>query len=151
MTITLSNLRPPDGATKRKKRIGRGPGSGTGKTSGKGHKGAKARAGYRRRPGMEGGQMPLIRRLPKHGFSNPFRVEYQPVNLAALGKLDNIDTVDARIMLEHRIVRTLRKPIKVLANGELNRPLTIAADAASAAAIKKIQTAGGKFEVAKTC
>lgn len=151
MSVTLSNLRPPDGATKKKKRIGRGPGSGKGKTSGKGHKGQQARSGYNQRLGMEGGQMPLNRRLPKRGFYNPARVAYQPVNLGSLAKLANIEHVDAKTMLEHRIVRNLRKPIKILAKGELDRPLSIAADAASAAALKKIETAGGKFEVAKTC
>jgi len=151
MAITLSNLRPPKGATKQKKHIGRGPGSGKGKTSGKGHKGQKARSGYKQRLGMEGGQMPLNRRLPKRGFYNPFRVEYQAVNLGRLAKLDNIELIDAKTMLEHRIVRNLRKPIKILADGNLDRPLSIAADAASAAAIKKIETAGGKFEVIKTC
>jgi large subunit ribosomal protein L15 len=149
--ITLSDLRPPKGATKQKKRIGRGPGSGTGKTSGKGHKGQKARTGYRKRAAKEGGQMPLNRRLPKRGFFNLFRVEYQAVNLATLAKLESVETIDAKLMLERRVVRNLRKPIKILANGELDRPLTISADAASAAAIKKIETAGGKFEVAKTC
>ena len=102
MAITLSNLQPPEGATKKKKRIGRGPGSGKGKTSGKGHKGQKSRSGYRQRLGMEGGQMPINRRLPKRGFYNPFRVEYQVVNLANLAKLENIDRVDAKAMLENR-------------------------------------------------
>ena len=151
MTITLSNLQPPKGATKQKKRLGRGPGSGTGKTSGKGHKGQKARSGYNQRLGMEGGQMPLNRRLPKRGFYNPFRVEYQPVNLGRLAKLTDVERIDAKAMLAHRLVRNLRQPIKILAKGEVDRPLSIAADAASAAAIKKIETAGGKFEVAKTC
>lgn len=151
MTITLSDLRPPKGATKKKKRIGRGPGSGTGKTSGKGHKGQQARSGYRQRLAKEGGQMPLNRRLPKRGFYSPFRVEYQAVNLGMLSKLESVEAVDAKLMLERRLVRNLRKPIKILANGELDRPMTISADAASAAALKKIETAGGKFEVAKTC
>ncbi len=151
MTITLSNLKPPDGATRKTKRLGRGPGSGKGKTSGKGHKGQKARSGYRRRVGREGGQMPLHRRLPKRGFHNPFRVEYQPVNLARLAQLEGVDRIDVGVMLQNRIIRSMRKPVKVLAAGELNRPLTIVADAASASAKKKIEAAGGTFEVAKRC
>lgn len=151
MTVTLSTLQPPKGATKKKKRVGRGPGSGTGKTSGKGHKGQKARSGYNQRLGMEGGQMPLNRRLPKRGFHNPFRVEYQAVNLGRLAQVENVERIDAKTMLAHRLVRNLRKPIKILAKGELDRPLAIAADAASAAAIKKIEATGGTFEVTKTC
>jgi len=151
MTITLSNLKPPDGATRKTKRLGRGPGSGKGKTAGKGHKGQKARSGYRRRVGREGGQMPLHRRLPKRGFHNLFRVEYQPVNLARLAQLEGVDRIDVGVMLQNRIIRSMRKPVKVLAAGELSRPLTIVADAASASAKKKIEAAGGTFEVAKRC
>jgi len=151
MTIDLSNLQPPPGSTKKPKRIGRGPGSGTGKTSGKGHKGQKARSGYNYRVGKEGGQMPLQRRLPKRGFYSPFRVEYQAINLAKLAGLEGVDRIDKETLLKHRLIRNKRKPIKILADGELTRPLTIVADAASASARKKIEAAGGSFEVAKTC
>jgi len=151
MTIDLSNLQPPPGSTKKSKRIGRGPGSGTGKTSGKGHKGQKARSGYNYRVMKEGGQMPLQRRLPKRGFYNPFRVEYQAVNLAVLAGLEGVDRIDRETLIKHRVIRYKRKPIKILAEGELTRPLTIVADAVSASARKKIEAAGGSFEVAKTC
>jgi len=151
MTLDLSHLRPPDGATKKPKRVGRGPGSGHGKTSGHGHKGHQARSGYRRQLHKEGGQMPLQRRLPKRGFHNLFRVEYQPVNLVRLAQLEGIDRIDAEIMLQHRIIRNLTMPIKILADGELTRPVTIVAHAASAAARQKIQAAGGTFEVSTSC
>lgn len=149
--LNLSNLHPPEGATKKAKRLGRGPGSGKGKTSGKGHKGQKARSGYNASLSREGGQMPLQRRLPKRGFYNPARVEYQVVKLAHLARLEGIDRIDTEIMLQNRIIRNKRKPVKILAVGELSRPVTIVADAASASARKKIADAGGTFEVAKTC
>ena len=95
--------------------------------------------------------MPLQRRLPKRGFYNPFRVEYQAVNLTALAGLEGVDRVDKETLIKHRVIRNKRKPIKILADGELTRPLTIVADAASASARKKIEAAGGSFEVAKTC
>jgi len=95
--------------------------------------------------------MPLHRRLPKRGFYNPARVEYEPVNLARLAQLEGIERIDAKIMHQHRLIRHPRKPIKILAQGELNRPVTIVADAASAQAKKKIEAAGGTFEVAKSC
>jgi large subunit ribosomal protein L15 len=151
MALTLSNLKPPEGSTKKAKRVGRGPGSGKGKTSGKGHKGQKARSGYNYRIGMEGGQMPLHRRLPKRGFYNPARVKYEPVNLASLAQLEGVDRIDAKVMRQHCIIRRTGKPIKILARGELSRPVTIVADAASATAKKKIEAAGGAFEVAKSC
>ena len=149
--LNLSNLRPPEGATKKSKRLGRGSGSGKGKTSGKGHKGQKARSGYKSSLSREGGQMPLQRRLPKRGFYNPARVEYQGVNLARLARLEGVDRIDPEVMLQNRIIRSKRKPVKILADGELARPVTIVADAATASARKKIEAAGGTFEVAKTC
>ncbi len=151
MTMDLSNLQPPSGATKKKKRIGRGTGSGTGKTSGKGHKGAKARSGYKSSLSREGGQMPLHRRLPKRGFYNRFRVEYQPVNLARISALKGVDRIDMDVMLKNRLIRNANKPVKVLARGELTRPVTVVAAAVSAEAKKKIEAAGGSFEVAKKC
>lgn len=151
MTLNLSNLKPPAGSTKKPKRIGRGPGSGTGKTSGKGHKGQKARSGYSRNLGREGGQMPLHRRLPKRGFHNIFRVEYQPVNLGRLAEMTDAERIDVDLMVQKRIIRHKRKPVKVLGVGEIGRSVTIVADAASASAIEKIKSAGGTFEVAKTC
>jgi large subunit ribosomal protein L15 len=151
MDLDLAHLRPPKGATKKPKRVGRGPGSGHGKTSCHGHKGHQARSGYKRQIGKEGGQMPLQRRLPKRGFCNIFRVEYQAVNLVRLAAIAGVDRIDPEVMLKHRIIRSLTKPIKILAAGELTRPVTIVAHAVSEAARQKIQSAGGTFEEPKSC
>jgi large subunit ribosomal protein L15 len=143
----LSNLRRPDGAHRSGKRLGRGPGSGTGKTSGKGHKGQKARTGGGVHPWFEGGQMPLQRRVPKRGFRNPFRTEYQIVNVASLDGLEETEiTVD--LMDAHRLVDLgCGKPIKILGNGEIRRAVTVHANAVSASAKSKIEAAGGTVEL----
>jgi len=145
--VEQHELRPPRGATKARKRIGRGNASGHGTYSGKGMKGAQARAGYKTRPAFEGGQTALVRRLPtRRGFRNPFRVEYQPVSLSDLARLPSGSDVTPETLLEHRIVRTLRKPIKILAGGEVTSALTVRAHRVSGAARAKIEAAGGTVE-----
>ncbi len=147
--IDLSSLSPAKGATKNRKRLGRGPGSGLGKTSGRGHKGAGARAGANVKPGFEGGQMPLQRRLPKHGFRPPFRVEYSVVNLGDLElHFDAGSEVDPQVLLEKRMVRKGR-PVKILARGELSKSLNVKAHAFSGKAKDGIASAGGSAEVIK--
>lgn len=145
--MDLSTLAPARGARKARKRLGRGPGSGLGKTSGRGHKGRGARSGGNTRPGFEGGQMPLQRRLPKRGFHNPFRREFAVVNL---GRLDSIfqngAVVDPAALAERGLVRNGR-PIKVLGQGSIGKPLTVRVHAFSAAAKARITAAGGTAEV----
>lgn len=129
---------------KRRRRIGRGHGSGNGKTAGKGHKGQKARAGHGMRPGFEGGQMPLQRRIPKRGFNNIFAEEWIAINLSALEVFEDGATVDAAALADKGIVKKASLPIKVLANGKLTKKLTVKANAFSAAAAEKtIQSAEG--------
>lgn len=142
----LSTLRPPAGATKKRKRVGRGIGSGHGKTSTRGHKGYFARSGARRRPGKEGGQMPLIRRLPKVGFWNPFRVEYQVLNLTDLEKAAG-NTFDLVAMKHQGLVSHVGRPVKVLGNGAITRAVTVHANAFSESAKEKIAAAGGRCEI----
>lgn len=142
----LSTLRPPSGATKKRKRIGRGIGSGHGKTSTRGHKGYFSRSGARRRPAKEGGQMPLIRRLPKVGFWNPFRVEYQVLNLADLDKAAG-STFDIVAMKHQGLVSHVGRPVKVLGNGAISRAVTVHANAFSESAREKIAAAGGRCEI----
>jgi len=145
--MNLSDLAPASGATKKRKRIGRGPGSGHGKTSGKGHKGRGARSGGNTPPGYEGGQMPLQRRLPKRGFHNPFRVEYSIVNLSQLdAAFEAGAVVDGEVLRARGLARNGR-PIKVLADGTLSKALTVKADKFSAAAKQKLEAAGGNAEV----
>jgi large subunit ribosomal protein L15 len=145
--MNLSDLAPAPGATRKRKRIGRGPGSGHGKTSGKGHKGRGARSGGNTPPGYEGGQMPLQRRLPKRGFHNPFREEYSIVNLGQLdGGFDEGTVIDAEALRARGLARSRRR-IKVLADGTLTKSLTVKADKFSAAAKQKIEAAGGHVEV----
>jgi len=145
--MNLSDLAPASGATKKRKRIGRGPGSGHGKTSGKGHKGRGARSGGNTPPGYEGGQMPLQRRLPKRGFHNPFRVEYSIVNLSQLdAAFEAGAVVDVEVLRARGLARNGR-PIKVLADGTLSKALTVKADKFSAAAKQKLEAAGGNAEV----
>ena len=144
--MELSTLHPPQGATKNRKRIGRGIGSGHGKTSTRGHKGQFARSGAKRRFMKEGGQMPLVRRLPKRGFWNPFRVAYQVVNVAELDALAETSTFDRETMLRLRLVRETTMPVKVLGNGKLTRAITVHADAFSKSAEEKIAASGGRCE-----
>jgi len=144
----LDRLRPPEGAVKKKKRLGRGRASGLGKTSGRGHKGQRSRAGSGVKPGFEGGQMPLQRRLPKRGFTNIFRVENRFVNIGVIARVfKSGDTVDPVVLLEKGLIKDKKGPVKVLASGDITIPLTIKANAFSGAAITKIEAAGGKSEV----
>ncbi|MEO0240322.1 MAG: 50S ribosomal protein L15 [candidate division WOR-3 bacterium] len=145
--MTLSNLRPNPGAKKRKKRVGRGIGSGHGKTSGRGTKGAGARSGKEKGPWFEGGQTPLYRRLPKKGFKNPFKREYAIVNIETLSKKFNEnEEVNPQILIERRIVKK-KLPVKVLGKGEINKPIILKVHAISSSAKEKIEKAGGKVEI----
>lgn len=152
MSITLHNLHPNRGATKTKKRLGRGRGSGTGKTSGKGVKGQKARPGHHgARFAFEGGQMPMPRRIPKRGFKNPNRVEAFPINVATLDKIfDAGATVDLEALRAKGLVPKLVEVIKILGEGELSKKLTIKAHRASETAKSKIEAAGGSLEIIAT-
>ena len=143
---SLSSLHPPIGARKAPKRVGRGPGSGHGKTSSRGHKGLKARSGGSRGAGFEGGQMPLQRRLPKRGFTNIFKTEYQIVNVADLNTFESQTVVTPSVLQDAGKIRSLRKPVKVLGQGDISVSLTIKADKFSQAAKQKIVGAGGNVE-----
>lgn len=145
--MNLHDLAPARGAKKRRKRIGRGPGSGHGKTATKGHKGLLARSGGGKRPGFEGGQMPLVRRLPKFGFTNPFRVQYTIVNLSSLAEWERGDTVTPQAMVDAGLVKRKKLPIKILGDGELTKALVVQAHKFSKSAEAKIQAAGGRVEV----
>ncbi|MDH5695347.1 MAG: 50S ribosomal protein L15 [Dehalococcoidia bacterium] len=141
------NLSPAPGAKRKRKRVGRGDGSGHGTYSGRGCKGQKSRSGYRMRPGFEGGQLPLIKRLPqKRGFVNIFRTEYSTVNIDKLGIFEPGSEVTPEKLVAAGIVKSLRRPIKILAVGEISHPLVIRANKFSAAAKAKIEAAGGKVE-----
>ena len=144
--MKLHELGPAAGSTTAPKRLGRGVGSGLGKTSGKGHKGAKARSGGGKRPGFEGGQMPLYRRVPKKGFTNIFRTEYATVNVGQLEVFDN-GTVVTAMLKEAKIIRKTLDGVKVLGNGELTKKLTVEAAKFTASAKEKIEALGGKAEV----
>jgi len=145
--MNLGNLTPAPGANRTRKRVGRGPGSGLGKTSGRGHKGRGARSGGNTPPGYEGGQMPLQRRLPKHGFVNPFRREFDVVNLKQLEtRFEAGATVNPETLTALRLARKGR-PVKILASGEITKPLKVSAHAFSGAASQKIAAAGGSAEV----
>jgi large subunit ribosomal protein L15 len=141
----LHDLAPPPGAQHERTRKGRGPGSGLGKTAGRGHKGHKARSGGRTKPGFEGGQMPLQRRLPKRGFRNPFRTEYEVVNVRDLARVD-ADEVTPETLRAAGLVKG-RRPVKVLGEGEVGRACVVRAHAFSASARAKIERAGGRAEV----
>jgi large subunit ribosomal protein L15 len=144
-TITLSNLAPARGSHQNRKRLGRGPGSGLGKTSGKGHKGHKARTGGGTNPGFEGGQMPMYRRLPKRGFTNPFRVENQVVNLSQLKKVSATD-VSPETLYSAGLIGKPDAPVKLLGTGDADRAYTVRGVSLSASARTKIEAAGGKIE-----
>lgn len=144
--VTLSTLRPAVGSRKPRKRVGRGPGSGHGKTASRGHKGLKARSGGKPHPWFEGGQMPLQRRLPKRGFTNIFKVEYQVVNVKELGEFAAHTVVTPTMLQEAGKIKTLRKPIKILGEGDLSVALTVQADKFSDVARQKIIAAGGTAE-----
>ncbi len=145
--MKIHELAPAAGSTRDVKRIGRGHGSGNGKTAGKGHKGQKARSGTGMRPGFEGGQMPLQRRIPKRGFNNIFASKYSVINLSSLNKFDDGAVVDAAALIEKGIIKKEYDGVKVLANGNLTKKLTVKAAAFSASAKEKIEAAGGKVEV----
>jgi len=145
--MKLSNLGPNPGEKKKKRRIGRGPGSGRGKTAGKGHKGLLARSGRGNQIGFEGGQMPLARRLPKRGFTNIFRTEYTIVNLKSLSALKDGEAVNPNVLREAGLVKGRKILIKILGDGELDRPLVIEAHKFSKSAQKKIEQVGGQAKV----
>lgn len=141
----LNQLRAPKGATKNKKRLGRGESSGVGKTSGRGHKGQKARSGGYHKVGFEGGQMPLARRLPKRGFTNNFATVYAIVNLKDLNRLpSDINEIDADVLKNNGLIKKKLDGLKILGNGEIERALTIKAHKFSKTALEKIEKAGGK-------
>jgi large subunit ribosomal protein L15 len=144
--MKLHELKPSVGSRKKPKRIGRGPGSGHGKTSTKGHKGLLARSGGGKRPGFEGGQMPLVRRLPKVGFTSLFRVEYAIVNLKALAAL-TADPVTPQVLAEAGLIKRADRRVKVLGDGEVGKPIVIQAHKFSRSAVQKIEAAGGRAEV----
>lgn len=146
--LTLSNLSPQKGANRDKKRVGRGQGSGRGRTATRGHKGSKSRSGYGTRPGFEGGQMPLQRRLPKRGFNNIFRKEYTILQVRDLEVFEAGSRVDRETLIQAGLIDRKANLVKVLANGELSKSLTVAVDKVSEGAKKKIEAAGGTVEVA---
>lgn len=144
MALSLNNLRPPDGSTHKKKRRGRGPGSGLGKTAGRGHKGQKSRSGYSRRAGFEGGQMPLQRRLPKRGFTNIFKKEWIEVRLSTLEANFNAgDEITPEILRQRGLIKKAKHDLVILGNGDVSKKLTISAHRFTKAAREKIENAGG--------
>ena len=145
--MKLHDLKPAVGATTAEKRLGRGIGSGLGKTSGKGHKGAKARSGGGKGPGFEGGQIPLMRRIPKRGFTNIFRTEYVAINVDRLEIFEDGQVVTPVELIEMGIIKNLREGVKIMGNGELTKKLTVKANKFTATAKEKIEAAGGKAEV----
>lgn len=147
MATHIGALRPPAGAHKRSKRIGQGMGSGHGKTATRGSKGQRSRSGMRMRPGFEGGQMPLHRRLPKRGFTNIFRKHYAVVNLKDLEEFKPGEKITPEVLVERGLVKRLGEGLKVLGGGELKSPLQVSAHIFSKSAREKIQKAGGKAEV----
>ncbi len=147
MGVKLSNLGPAKGSRHRKVRVGRGMGSKLGKTAGKGNKGQKSRKGYSRRPGFEGGQMPLHRRIPKRGFHNPFKRTFAVVNVESLNGFPAGETVTPELLLAVGLVRQAAASVKVLGEGELQHALTVQAHAFSKSAADKITQAGGKAEI----
>ncbi len=145
--MKLHELKPAPGSNKAPKRVGRGIGSGHGKTAGRGHKGQNARSGGGVRPGFEGGQMPLYRRLPKRGFNNPNRKEYAIVNLETLNRFEEGTVVTPELLKERGVVKNLKDGLKILGRGELNVKLTVKAHKFSQSALSKIEAAGGQTEV----
>ena len=145
--MKLHDLKPAEGATTAQKRLGRGIGSGLGKTSGKGHKGAKARSGGGKRPGFEGGQMPLTMRIPKRGFTNIFRTEYVAINVSRLDVFEDGSVVTPVELIEMGIIKKIEDGVKIMGNGEITKKLTVRANKFTASAKEKIEAAGGKAEV----
>jgi large subunit ribosomal protein L15 len=145
--MKMNELMPNEGATKARKRVGRGPGSGLGKTAGRGHKGQKSRSGYSRRFGFEGGQMPLVRRVPKRGFKNPFAKEYVPINLSMLKVFADQDVIMIEDLIRKGLVKNIKDGVKILGYGEIERAVTVKAHKFSKSAREKIEKAGGSCEV----
>ena len=145
--MKLHDLKPAVGATTAPKRLGRGTGSGLGKTSGKGHKGAKARSGGGKGPGFEGGQIPLMRRIPKRGFTNKFRTEYVAINVDRLEIFEDGQVVTPVELIEMGITKNILDGVKIMGNGEISKKLTVKANKFTATAKEKIEAAGGKAEV----
>jgi large subunit ribosomal protein L15 len=145
--MRVQDLSPPEGSTKKRKRVGRGPGSGHGKTSCRGHKGQKARSGGSIAPGFEGGQMPFTRRIPKRGFTNIFKKSYAVVNLKDLSRLGQRDAIDIEALREAGLVKKTQDGVKVLGEGEITQPLVLKVNRVSRTAKSKIEAAGGKVEI----
>ncbi|MBW2022205.1 MAG: 50S ribosomal protein L15 [Deltaproteobacteria bacterium] len=145
--MKIHDLAPAEGSRKKRKRIGRGPGSGHGKTSCRGHKGQKARSGGGPAPGFEGGQMPLHRRLPKRGFTNLFRSEYATLNVKDLDRFEANTTVDVDVLRQAGLVKKVKDGVKLLGEGEIKKPLVVKVHKASISAVQKIEAAGGKVEL----
>ena len=145
--MKLHDLKPAVGATTAEKRLGRGIGSGLGKTSGKGHKGAKARSGGGKGPGFEGGQIPLMRRIPKRGFTNKFRTEYCAINVDRLNIFEDGQVVTPVELIEMGITKNILDGVKIMGNGEITKKLTVKANKFTETAKEKIEAAGGKVEV----
>ncbi len=144
--MDLSSLKPPKGAVKNRKRVGRGPGSGTGKTCGRGHKGQNSRSGGGTRVGFEGGQMPLNRRLPKRGFTNIFKKRYALIKLTDLNRFEKDSIIDPQVLIECGLVKKVYDGIKILGNGEIDRPIVLKVHKWTQSANAKITAAGGKIE-----
>ncbi len=144
--MDLHSLKPAEGSKKNRKRVGRGSGSGTGKTSGRGHKGQGARSGARKRTGFEGGQMPLHRRLPKFGFTNIFKKQWQIINLADLARFE-AGEITTETLKQAGLIKSLEFPVKVLGNGNVDKAYSVKAAGFSKAAVAKLEAAGGKAEV----
>lgn len=144
--MELHDLKPAEGSKKNRKRLGRGTGSGTGKTSGRGHKGQRSRSGFSRRAGFEGGQMPLHRRLPKFGFTNIFRQEYQIVNVADLARCE-AGEITLETLKTAGLIKKITVPVKILGNGNVEKAYVVKATAFSKTAVTKLEAAGGKAEV----
>ena len=145
--MKLDRLSTPEGAKRAQRRVGRGIGSGRGKTSGRGHKGQRARSGGTKGPMFEGGQMPLVRRIPKRGFTNPFKVRFVPVNLRDLEMFEEDTVISPETLQASGIIKRARDRVKILGEGEISKPLTVRAHAFSRSAVEKIEQAGGKVEV----
>lgn len=145
--MKIEDIQPAEGSRKKRKRVGRGVGSGHGKTSCKGHKGQKARSGGPKGAGFEGGQMPLQRRLPKRGFTNNFSVDYAIVNLDVIEKLRTEGTITPELLYSRGVIKNMKSGLKVLGNGNVQGPVTVKAMIFSASAAAKIEAAGGKAEV----
>jgi len=147
VSLELHGLRPAKGANKKPKRVGRGPGSGHGKTATRGEKGQKSRSGFSQKPGFEGGQMPLHRRIPKRGFTNKFAKQYAVLNVGELNKLEDGASVTPEFLIEKRVIKKSLDGLRVLGKGELTRKLSVRAHHFSESAKKKIEEAGGSIEV----